>query len=487
MRNIVLHIPHSSNTNLKNSTPWEGGDITIAKNQWVDWFTDELFAPSDNQNWVKSVVFPYCRFDCDAERLWSDPMESKGQGIVYEKFRMPSKGLFFQRNVDDLHRIEAMLEYSNYKLKLINTLTQDCLVIDCHSFPSSQSEDVDICIGYNEDWSKPDSDTLKFIINHFKKAGYRVGVNKPYSNSISPLCRVKYHSVMIEVNKKLYMNEDTLSWNKESKKIKYFIRRLYDEINKRPANNKLTSPDVIKNKESHNKEEDGISECFFSTEIVSKRNKTDLFVREHLSRGDKSYCKVYYKSSTQPKGREYLVEMFSSQAVAMHTKIHCIIINGKPYLDVKKHLKSIYGINQLKEYKVVSVVQEDKCYIAKVRDEKYGIEHNLRTTNYIAKNTIIKCKCEGYNEMAVRIEDYIALSFNKHKLVGASTLFNKLVSYGAHPSGRVAICDMCGTLCDYKMSYRINNTDLHLCKKCYNKIKPKRKTGWNRIISTPMK
>jgi putative restriction endonuclease len=36
-------------------------------------------------------------------------------------------------------------------------LCPDALLLDCHSFPSELS-DVDICIGFNEDWSKPKGD-----------------------------------------------------------------------------------------------------------------------------------------------------------------------------------------------------------------------------------------------------------------------------------------------------------------------------------------
>ena len=32
------------------------------------------------------MVFPYSRFVCDAERLENDPLEEKGQGIIYKEY-----------------------------------------------------------------------------------------------------------------------------------------------------------------------------------------------------------------------------------------------------------------------------------------------------------------------------------------------------------------------------------------------------------------
>lgn len=42
-------------------------------------------------------------------------------------------------------------------------------------------------------------------VNHFMDYGYEVGVNYPYSNSETPRCPFRYHSMMLEVNKKAYL------------------------------------------------------------------------------------------------------------------------------------------------------------------------------------------------------------------------------------------------------------------------------------------
>ena len=78
------------------------------------------------------------------------------------------------------------------------------MLLDCHSFPSEMS-DVDICVGYNEDWSKPHKETIELAVSLFEDTGYKVGINEPYSNSETPEYPFAYQSMMLEVNKKAYM------------------------------------------------------------------------------------------------------------------------------------------------------------------------------------------------------------------------------------------------------------------------------------------
>ena len=64
---------------------------------------------------------------------------------------------------------------------------------------------MDICIGINDDWSRPEDVMLERILDHFQRMGYRVVINEPYSNSVAPDCGILYRSLMIEVNKRTYM------------------------------------------------------------------------------------------------------------------------------------------------------------------------------------------------------------------------------------------------------------------------------------------
>ena len=89
---------------------------------------------------------------------------------------------------------------------LCSRITPDSFLIDCHSFPSDLS-DTDVCIGVNEDWSHPDEGILRKVIKTFEDAGYRTGLNTPYSNSLAPEMPFTYPSMMIELNKRIYMKD----------------------------------------------------------------------------------------------------------------------------------------------------------------------------------------------------------------------------------------------------------------------------------------
>lgn len=197
---IVLNIPHSSMYIPTNT--WKG-DIQKENEHWCDKFTDIIFAPHNNTS-VVSVIFPYSRFFCDAERLFHDPMENIGQGIFYTNFGECI------RKKDDMLYNSVMSIWTAHQNYLKREIVENTLIIDCHSFPSELAENIDFCIGFNEDESKPKQELIDLIANTIKGYGYNVAFNNPYSNSISPTLnrKRKYSSVMIEINKSIYLNSD---------------------------------------------------------------------------------------------------------------------------------------------------------------------------------------------------------------------------------------------------------------------------------------
>lgn len=86
---LVLNEPHASLEGLYDADKsyWEI-DADFLNNvviKWTDWHTDFLFHGLQDAR-VRTVRFPYSRFIVDAERLWQDPLETVGQGIVYKNF-----------------------------------------------------------------------------------------------------------------------------------------------------------------------------------------------------------------------------------------------------------------------------------------------------------------------------------------------------------------------------------------------------------------
>ena len=228
---LLLHIPHSSAA-FPAGTEYGFNDLDEEERLLIDYFTDELFAPEASAERICKLVFPYCRLYCDVERLVNDPLEKDGLGICY------------RRRVDGGSRSFGCLEeafalYADFHAeasKQLVLLGDDTLLIDCHSFSSlpnllnSNPPDIDVCIGFNDDETCPDLDVVGNVAQHFNRCGYKVGINKPFANSKTFAVPTKYHSIMIEVNKRLYMNEQTTERTEGFVKLRHDILHLYNKL-----------------------------------------------------------------------------------------------------------------------------------------------------------------------------------------------------------------------------------------------------------------
>ena len=229
-KRIVLNEPHASIEGLYDNqlSFWYIderfiNDIVL---KWTDWHTDFLFHGYRSEK-VRTVRFPYSRFIVDAERLWDDPLEQHGQGIVYKQFDG------YTRTVPEENEAQLLGLWHWHQQRLRYNLCEGALLLDCHSFPSEMS-DVDICIGYNEDWSKPHKETIELAVNIFEDNDYKVGINEPYSNSETPDCPFPYQSMMLEVNKKVYMEDGSLHLTHNTKyrrNVRAVFQTLLSELN----------------------------------------------------------------------------------------------------------------------------------------------------------------------------------------------------------------------------------------------------------------
>lgn len=219
---LVLAIPHATRSVLSN---WDDS-VLLAKDadRWTDWHTDTMFGIPFSSDKIPVVKGTISRFDCDLERLQNDPLELEGRGIIYRRSHSGAVRISSDRPEEEL--IDA---WNQYRSQIVDSLVDNSLIIDCHSFPSDISN-VDICIGYNEDSSRPPHKIIELISEHFKGHGYSVGINEPYSNAISPHTNKIYHSVMIELNKKIYLDETTFSLKAFAYKLHYCLLRLYTSL-----------------------------------------------------------------------------------------------------------------------------------------------------------------------------------------------------------------------------------------------------------------
>ena len=159
-------------------------------------------------------------------------MEAKGLGISYRR----SLGAVF-RSFGTLQKAYPYyVDHHAAMSKKIVEKNRGILLIDCHSFSSvpnllnSNPPDIDICIGYNDDETCPNKSFVSTIALYFESMGYKVGINTPFSNSKTFEVPIKYDSFMIEVNKRLYMNEGTLDKTDGFMRLKDDIQSLYVKL-----------------------------------------------------------------------------------------------------------------------------------------------------------------------------------------------------------------------------------------------------------------
>ena len=237
--NILLHIPHSSAI-FPNESKTRFDNLDYEERLLIDYYTDELFIPTKEDHRISNVVFPYCRLYCDVERLINDPLEKEGLGISYSRWVDKDKYSQILRSFSTIHSVFKL--YADFhieaSMKLLALIGSN-LVIDCHSFSSLPNllnpnpPDIDICIGYNDDETCPNKVVIGNIVQHFKSQGYKVGINEPFCNSKTFSVPVKYHSVMIEINKRLYMDENSLEKNDNFTHLHQTIESLYRKLLKK--------------------------------------------------------------------------------------------------------------------------------------------------------------------------------------------------------------------------------------------------------------
>lgn len=215
---FLLHIPHSS----KEIPFLKGyvGDYEAEIVKLTDWKTEEIFDVID----IDKLIFEYSRVFCDVERFADDdkePMAKYGMGFFYTH---TDSGKPLRQNVDNIKQ----KIYEDYYLphhrqlyqKVKRKLDQHSVarIIDCHSFsnePFLRDLDKtpnrpDICIGTDQ-FHTPDY-LLKYAVKFFEGNGFSVKINSPYAGSIVPIefyqKNEKVESLMIEINRKLYMSND---------------------------------------------------------------------------------------------------------------------------------------------------------------------------------------------------------------------------------------------------------------------------------------
>ena len=243
MKKLVLHIPHSS-TEIPLIDGYVSSQDEIQQEiiRLTDWYTDDLF---DSQVDDK-IIAPFSRIFCDPERFSDDEYEemaSVGMGVLYEK---TDNGEVMRKITPEL-RTKILDEYYwVHHKKLNNAVNQQlekygkAIIIDCHSMsdiPFIRDKDqntkrTDYSIGI--DSIHTSDELLQTTLNFFLDRGIEVAINSPYSGTLVPMEHYQKNenvqSIMIEVNRKLYLNDNSNKKSENYPVVKQLIQDYLEEI-----------------------------------------------------------------------------------------------------------------------------------------------------------------------------------------------------------------------------------------------------------------
>lgn len=227
---IVCNVPHSG-TAIPEALrehfvlPREALDTEVkymADNHTDALYSELLYVSSFIRSTISRIVVDIERFKDEKD----EPMSNVGMSAFYTR---TSSGMVLRNIPEETKHILEKI-YTDYHDSLSGLVDSAlvknnlALIVDCHSFPSvprvyepdQKMDRPDICIG-TDDYHTPQRMT-KLLIQNFEDLGYRVAVNTPFSGCIVPTHHYQKDrrvlSVMVEINRKLYMNEKTFQkWN----------------------------------------------------------------------------------------------------------------------------------------------------------------------------------------------------------------------------------------------------------------------------------
>jgi N-formylglutamate deformylase len=245
---MILHLPHSSSVipdNVRKTFVLSDEELKTELLAITDAFTDVLF--SDAAGECTRIVYPVSRLVADPERFLDDSQEEMskcGMGVVYTR---TSGGRVLRNNLTQTERQALVDRFYIPHHKALHAATEAelrshgrAIVIDCHSFPSiplpyetcQDLERPDICIG-TDDYHTPQW-LADNVVSGFEAVGLSVNINRPFSGSIVPSGYYRkdnrVHSLMVEINRRLYMDERAGDRNPHFEEIREMISAVLGRI-----------------------------------------------------------------------------------------------------------------------------------------------------------------------------------------------------------------------------------------------------------------
>ena len=223
------------------------------------------FAPSMGVHWIEAH-FPRSYLDVNRnttevdvtlfDEVWPEPVET--DPALLAKVRL-GKGLIWRTTDDGVPIYERLLTVAEVKARIahcwipyhaavaqaIETAHQQhgySIHLNCHSMPAVASANAtdfpgqshaDFVVG-DRDGSSTSPALSRLICQHLRSLGYDVAHNHPYKG-VELVRRYsnpaqQRHSVQLEINRKLYMNETTLNLTPGFEPLKAHLRSLVEQL-----------------------------------------------------------------------------------------------------------------------------------------------------------------------------------------------------------------------------------------------------------------
>ena len=223
----VMHIPHASTmvpADVRRTLVLSDSALELELLRLTDRYTDELFALDPRT--AIPVVYRVSRFVVDPERLTDEamePMAARGMGAVY---MATTDGAPLRASLSVSQRAALLARFYEPHHAALEAASEEilnargrCLILDGHSFPSEPLPcDLDqdrprpeICIGTDPFHTPPQ--LAAAATEGFAAHGLVVAVNRPYAGALVPARWYRrddrVSSLMIEINRRLYMDEAT--------------------------------------------------------------------------------------------------------------------------------------------------------------------------------------------------------------------------------------------------------------------------------------
>jgi len=266
-----LYLPVQQNIPLVFDSPHSGMQLpddfdtlaSLAQMQtgW-DAFVDELWLPATAVG-ASVLAAKVSRMYIDLNRApddilpemlagdWPSPLQptaysNRGMGLI-RQFALPGQPMYHAPL--SVAQVQQRLQqyYLPYHQRLAQLLDQRyeqfgaVWHIDCHSMKSRGNEmnidagtnRADIVVG-NRDGHSADGRFTALVVDSFRQLGYSVSLNYPYKGGYLTQCfanrRQQRHSVQIEINRQLYMNEAELSRHQGFSKLQHDLQQVSAQL-----------------------------------------------------------------------------------------------------------------------------------------------------------------------------------------------------------------------------------------------------------------